>query len=192
MQPYRVSLSFLGRGWTGVKLEVSHDEIGGISYTDHDTEPAEQITAVAAALGFGELRPVPLISLELQIAQKIHAATEPGSDRAHDLLDLQLLWHAGTAAGAALDLRLLATLCESTFAFRQRHSWPPIDFAMSSLLEDAYRRALAEVRTAPSTGDDEPRGDRPETHALTVDLADTLEEATAWLDDRLAEITELG
>lgn len=198
MQPYRVSLSFLGHGWTGVKLEVAHDEIGGISYTDHDSEPAEQLTAIAAVLGLGELKPVPLISLELQIAQKIHAVTEPGSDRAHDLVDLQLLWHAGTssgtAAGESLDLPLLTTLCERTFAFRQRHPWPPVDFTMPDLLEEAYRKALEEARTTPDTGDHEPdngepNDDEPQTHKATADLADTMADATAWLNDRLAELT---
>ena len=43
-----------------------------------------------ARLGLSALKPVPLIALEQQIAQKIYAATQPGSQRAHDLVDLQV------------------------------------------------------------------------------------------------------
>jgi hypothetical protein len=38
---------------------------------------------------------VELIDQEHQIAQKIHAVTDPDYARAHDLVDLQLLWDAG-------------------------------------------------------------------------------------------------
>ena len=41
-------------------------------------------------LGFPEPGPVPCMRLEHQIAQKLHAASSPGSNRAHDLIDLQI------------------------------------------------------------------------------------------------------
>lgn len=59
--------------------------------------------------GFGELEPVDLIDLEYQIAQKIHAVTDPAYARAHDLVDLQLLWNATP------DLSILHRLCMRTF-----------------------------------------------------------------------------
>lgn len=48
-----------------------------------------------------------LVELEYQIAQQIHAVTDPGFDRAHDLVDLQLLWNA------VPDLPRLSALCIS-------------------------------------------------------------------------------
>ena len=55
-----------------------------------------------------------------QIAQKIHACTVPGSDRARDLVDLQLL---GTRE--QLDLAMVRATCIRLFDYRKAHSWPP-------------------------------------------------------------------
>lgn len=55
-----------------------------------------------------------------QIAQKLHAASAPGSDRAHDLVDLQLL-----EAGEDLDLGTVATTCRRPFTYRKQQQWPP-------------------------------------------------------------------
>lgn len=168
MEPYNVTLNFMGSPWAAVPLEAIHDEIGGIDHAEACPEVADQIAAVGAVLGFGELAPVPLISLEQQIAQKIHAATHPDSQRAHDLVDLQLLWYAGTDGGQGLDLPLLAQLCQRTFYYRHTHDWPPAA-ALPEPLDPAYQTAREEA------GPD-------------VELASTLADATAWLAERIAEI----
>ena len=36
-------------------------------------------------------RPVPVMCIDHQVAQKLHAVSESGSERARDLVDLQLL-----------------------------------------------------------------------------------------------------
>jgi hypothetical protein len=59
------------------------------------------------------------MKLHYQISQKIHALTEPGSRRAHDLIDLQLL-----TANIELDYKLINDTCERLFAYRQMQSWP--------------------------------------------------------------------
>jgi hypothetical protein len=168
MDPYFVTLHFIDNSWTKVTVEVGHDEIGGIEQADYSTEIADQIVAIGRVLGFGELTSVALISLEQQLAQKIHAATEPNSQRAHDLVDLQLLWHAGTVGGHGLDLPLLADRCRRTFAYRKAHAWPPAA-AMSDFLETLYQRAKEEVSQA-------------------VLPAGTLAQACAWLNARIEEI----
>ncbi|ORW16742.1 hypothetical protein AWC19_22030 [Mycobacterium palustre] len=168
MEPYDVTLHFVGKPWKKVHVEVGHDEIGGLEDAYHPTEIANQIAAIGRVLDFGELAPVPLISLEQQIAQKIHAATEQGSTRAHDLVDLQLLWHAGTLGGQGLDLPKLADRCRRTFAYRQAHTWPPIS-AMSNALETRYQVAKNEANQADL-------------------LVATLPEACAWLNARIEEI----
>lgn len=168
MEPYNVTLNFMGSPWAAVSLEVAHDEIDGIEHAEFQPEVADQIVAVGAVLKFGELAPVPLISLEQQIAQKIHAATHPDSQRAHDLVDLQLLWHAGTDGGQGLDLPLLAQLCQRTFDYRHTHAWPP-DAALPEPLDPSFQTAREEA------GQDR-------------ELALTLVGATAWLSERIAEI----
>ena len=71
-------------------------------------------------LGFPRPAPVKLMALEYQLAQKLHAVTEPGGDRARDLVDLQII-----ANDSKLDFSKARRICESTFAYRKRHSWPP-------------------------------------------------------------------
>jgi hypothetical protein len=166
MDPYDVTLNFLDASWTKVPVEVGHDEIGGIEHADLPTDVADQIAAIGRVLGFGELAPVSLMSLERQVAQKIHAATEPASQRAHDLVDLQLLWNAATVGGQGLDLPALADQCRRTFAYRKAHAWPPTA-AMPDILEAAYQANKDE--------------------AILV-LAETLAEACAWLNARIEEI----
>lgn len=177
MRPYKVTLQFLTTSWAAVPLEVAHDEIDGSEYAGAAPAVAEQIAAIGAALGFGTLAPVPLISLEQQIAQKIHAVTHPHSERAHDLVDLQLLWHAGTEQGQRLDLPLLAQLCQRTFDYRGTHPWPP-DIALPELLEPAYQDAREEA------------ADAGVEFSGTVDLASTMSEAMQWLTGRIAEIDD--
>jgi Nucleotidyl transferase AbiEii toxin, Type IV TA system len=172
MKPYNVTLNFLGRPWASVPVEVAHDEIGGLEQTDVTTQLAEQIVAVGRILGFGELEPVRLISLEQQIAQKIHAATEPASERAHDLLDLQLLWEVAAEAGKGLDVPLLANLCRRTFQYRARHGWPPTA-AMSEVLEPAYAAAKEEARSYAESA---------------IPFAENINEACAWLNELIEEI----
>jgi hypothetical protein len=141
--------------------------------------------AVGAVLGFGDPAPVPLISLEQQIAQKIHAVTHPGSQRAHDLVDLQLLWRAGTEGEQGLDLPLLAQLCQRTFDYRRAHPWPPTGAALPNLLEPAYQAALEEAdpgNLLPNEPDD------GSVATPDVSPAVTLSDATGWLADRIAEI----
>jgi len=175
MKPHNVTLQFMGKAWASVPLEVAHDEIGGTEYADDIPAVAEEIAAVGTVLGFGEFVPVPLISLELQIAQKIHAVTHPKSQRAHDLVDLQLLWHAGTDGGQGLDLPLLTQLCRRTFDYRHTHSWPPTT-ARPQLLEHAYQKACEEVGSGSAKA--------TQSGGLALMLAD----ATTWLGDRIAEI----
>lgn len=177
MEPYKVTLHFMGSPWRKVPLEVAHDEIGGLEYADYDSDVPDQLAAIGRALGCGALEPVPLISLEQQLAQKIHAASAPDSDRAHDLVDIQLLWRAGTADGQGLDLPLLADLCRRTFAYRNTHAWPPAA-SMPDLLQPAYERAREEADS----------GIDPESGAPV--LEPTLTRATAWLELRIAEIEE--
>ena len=89
MQPFEVKLDYRGRSWCTVKFELGHNEIG-----DAD-EPEYQLAADLAGLftevGLPAPKAVPVMRSDHQVAQKLHAVTDEGSERARDLVDLQLL-----------------------------------------------------------------------------------------------------
>lgn len=104
MQPFEVKLDYRGRSWCTVKFELGHNEIG-----DAD-EPEYQLAADLAGLftevGLPAPKAVPVMRSDHQVAQKLHAVTDEGSERARDLVDLQLL-----DKGANLDLAQVASTC---------------------------------------------------------------------------------
>ena len=118
MQPFDVKLSYLSKAWCTVALEVGHNEIG-------DAEASEYIVPTEAnsyleRLGFPAIGPVACIPLHHQIAQKLHGASEPGSKRVHDLIDLQLI-----DKGGSVDWARTRQTCERLFAYRKKQAWPP-------------------------------------------------------------------
>lgn len=92
MQPFQVKLDYRNRSWCTVKFEV----------------------------GLETPKSVRVIRADHQIAQKLHAASAPGSERAHDLVDLQLLDH-----GENLDLAQVRDTCVRLFDYRREQAWPP-------------------------------------------------------------------
>lgn len=118
MRPFSVKLSYNGKPWCTVPLEVGHNEIG-------DADEAEWVELADASdlleeLGFPRLGPAPLMPLQYQVAQKLHGATSPG-DRARDLIDLQLIM-----ARSDVDLRKVKEVCQRLFAYRKKQLWPPV------------------------------------------------------------------
>ena len=91
MQPCAVHLSYLGTPWRIVDMEIGHNEIGDADAFDLIPAPSE-IALLAEHLCFPALGEVRVMKLEYQIAQKLHGATERDSKRAHDLIDLQLIF----------------------------------------------------------------------------------------------------
>lgn len=110
MHPYRVTLTFLGVAWGSLDVEVSDPEIDAEAHSKREID--HDLVEFGARFGFGELQPVELVDLEYQIAQKIHAVTDLNYNRAHDLVDLQLL------QASEYDIRKLRQLCERTFRWR--------------------------------------------------------------------------
>ncbi|MGL5865345.1 MAG: nucleotidyl transferase AbiEii/AbiGii toxin family protein [Dermatophilaceae bacterium] len=117
MQPYDIKVAYHSRAWMTVRLEVGHDEIGDTDKPDFVL--AGDLAAVFTRLGLPEPAPVAVLSVDHQIAQKLHACSAPGSERAHDLVDLQLLM------SEPVDLDRVRATCERLFASRRAHSWPP-------------------------------------------------------------------
>lgn len=119
MQPFDIKLSYLGKSWVTVRLEVGHNEIGDAE--DPDMVVPEDAARLFKVLGFPEPKPVPLMPIHHQIAQKLHGASEKGSKRAHDLVDLQLI-----ADRENVDYAKTRTTCERLFSYRKKQPWPPV------------------------------------------------------------------
>lgn len=138
MQPCEVKLSYLGRPWYTVLLEIGHNEIG-------DADAAEMIgvpQALAELFGFLSIpapAAIPAMPLEFQVAQKLHGVSAPNSKRAHDLIDLQLIM-----AKDEIDLRRTKEICQRLFAYRKTHAWPPT-IVKGENWEAAYAGQLNEL-----------------------------------------------
>ena len=118
MSPYDVKLDYCTKPWLTVQFELGHNELGDAD--EYDEVLSSDIADAFIELGFPRPAPVKLMALEYQLAQKLHAVTEPGGDRARDLVDLQII-----ANDSKLDFAKARRICERTFAYRRRHSWPP-------------------------------------------------------------------
>lgn len=119
MQPFDVKLSYNRKPWMTLPLEVGHNEIGDAD--DPDMVVSPEAVELLAKLGFPKPGPIPCMKLEHQIAQKLHAVSGPGSDRAHDLIDLQV-----AVSGGRLDYAKTKAACERLFAYRKEQAWPPV------------------------------------------------------------------
>jgi len=123
MQPFKIRLAYLSRHWLSVPFELGHDEVGSTEH--HDLRLAAEIVDLFATIGLDTPQPIPLLTVEHQIAQKLHACTtlDPrtgSNDRAHDLVDLQILEQETT-----IDKPTAAKIAARLFRFRQAQTWPP-------------------------------------------------------------------
>jgi len=96
---FDIKVTFKGVTWRRVQVEISHDEGGAGAQSEEIPSPS--------LAGFGLPTPDRLIGLPMayQIAQKIHASTDPHdpphqvNDRARDVVDLSLLRDLATRTG---------------------------------------------------------------------------------------------
>lgn len=82
---------------------------------------SKDIAHLFHALGLDRPGPVRVLAAQHQIAQKIHACTEPGSFPAHDLVDLLSLWPRDR-----LEFILVAETTRRLCAYRKLHPFPGI------------------------------------------------------------------
>ena len=118
MRPYDVKLAFHSRSWHTVKVELGHYEIGDAD--DPVYLLADDITRLFADVGLPRPDPIAVMPADHQIAQKLHACTGPGNERAHDLVDLQLL-----ESSEDLDLAQVRATAVRLFDYRRAQAWPP-------------------------------------------------------------------
>lgn len=118
MQPFDVKLDYRGRSWCTVKFELGHNELGDADQPEYHL--SNSLVGLFTEAGLEEPKPVPVMCADHQVAQKLHALSSPGSERAKGLVDLQLL-----DKGENLDLSRLAEACARLFDYRRQQSWPP-------------------------------------------------------------------
>lgn len=118
MKPFDVKLDYEGKPWCTVPFELGHNELGDADHPEFALEPS--ISDMFTSVGLPAPDPVAIMSTDHQIAQKIHASTASGSDRARDLVDLQLL-----GAREQLDFATVRATCIRLFDYRKAHTWPP-------------------------------------------------------------------
>ncbi len=163
MQPYLVKLRIYNRAFGTVKIEVGWDELGATEDGSDELLDPQDIVEMFLALGLDRPAPVRVLAPHHQIAQKIHACTEPDSWRAHDLVDLQLLWPQDEAG-----LDLVAETTRRQFAYRKLHDFPG--------------------RCTPGPDWAESYG----VAAEGLDVIDGVDSAAAWLNARLDELAARG
>lgn len=145
MQPLKVKLRFRHKPFVTIDLEVGFDELGA---TDEPVETAlpNEVTAIFADLGLAVPAPIRALPLHHQVSQKLHACTEPGNERAHDLVDLQLMRQHTEPDKVAVTTQRL-------FAFRRAHELDTATVAPEERWAQLYDTAAAGLSVLATVGE---------------------------------------
>ncbi len=158
MQPFDIKLAYKGQSWCTVPLEVGYNEIGDAD--EADIRPvSSDIADMFTKVGLPLPGPLPLMTVEYQIAQKLHGLTSFKANRPHDLTDLQIIANNGE-----YDKEKLLGICARLFTYRKQQQWPP-----KLELHEEWRDAYDEWATLES-------------------VKATLEEAVDWANSFIASI----
>ena len=161
MQPFDVKLDYRGRPWCTVKFELGHNEIGDAD--EPEFQLADDMAGLFTEVGLEAPKPVPVMRADHQVAQKLHAVSGEGSERARDLVDLQLL-----DKGEDLDLGQVAATCLRLFEYRRQQAWPP-SIVAGEQWDTLYADAVE-----------------------GLDVLLTVDEAVAWVNGFVQRITVAG
>jgi hypothetical protein len=163
MQPFEIRLAYQSRHWLTVPFELGRDEIG--STAREELRLADDIVELFEALGLERPRPIPVLALDHQVAQKLHACTAVNpktgrNERAHDLVDLQILDQE-----EEIDFVTLGATAERLFAARRSHRWPP-----TVITHEGWATIYAEA-------------------ADGLEVIDNVDDAVTWANDFIARAT---
>ncbi|MHB8146044.1 MAG: nucleotidyl transferase AbiEii/AbiGii toxin family protein [Vulcanimicrobiaceae bacterium] len=133
-----IAVDYLARPWSKVDVDLASATL------DWETDFVSPIAL--AELGLESPRSVPCLAIPAQIAQKIHALTEPEprgrpNPRARDVLDVLLL-----VQRAEIDSAAVRTACERIFVERASHTWPITSFVFPSAWQGVLTELAREVR----------------------------------------------
>lgn len=163
MRPYDAKLKYMGRPWQTVRIEIGHNEIGDAD--EYEEFLPEELTAAFEEMQFPRPQPLRVMKLSYQIAQKLHALSEEGSDRAHDLIDLMLIGRQ-----SQLDFVDIKSKCMRLFDYRRKQAWPP-EIKKGDEWDAKYDAALGTIRD-------------------NSDICRTVDEAVAWTNEFVAKIVQ--
>lgn len=145
MQPFEVKLDYRGRPWCTVKFELGHNEIGDADEPEYQL--ADDLAELFTDVGLQAPKPVRVLRADHQIAQKLHAVSAAGSERAHDLVDLQLMEN-----GENLDLAQIKATCIRLFEYRREQAWQPT-LEAGEAWDTLYAAAAENLDVLPSVDD---------------------------------------
>ena len=145
MQPFDVKLDYRGRSWCTVRFEVGHNEIGDADEPEYHL--ADGLVRLFTDVGLEAPKPVRVMRADHQVAQKLHAVSEPGSEGARDLVDLQLLDKV-----EELDLAQVKATCVRLFEYRRQQSWPPT-IVRGDGWATLYEAAVEDIDVLPDVDD---------------------------------------
>lgn len=121
--PYRFAakIRYRGKPFVSIPIEVSPVEAGNADGCDKVPSDALALVGLPASAD------VPCMTLPWPVAQKLHACTASfekprTNDRAHDIVDLQIL----EALIADQSLAATRSACVAVFTARAKHDWPPV------------------------------------------------------------------
>jgi Nucleotidyl transferase AbiEii toxin, Type IV TA system len=161
MHPFQIRLTYKGSFWFNITFELGRDEIG--STENPEIRISESIVDLFAHLGLPAPAPIPLLPVDHQIAQKLHACSwldrNGNNDRAHDLVDLQLLVREERP-----DLGRVGRTARRLFLSRRAQTWPPMVVAHNNW--DSLYSAAAEG----------------------LDVIEGVDEAVSWANDLILRI----
>jgi hypothetical protein len=107
----QITAQYQRREWSTFELELVFAEITG-----HDVVAPLDLAAYGLLMPTG----IPCMTIAEQVAQKLHAVTDPREDRPRDLIDIYLCVTRIPPGHAEL-----REVCVRTFAERATHAWPP-------------------------------------------------------------------
>lgn len=157
-------VSYHGQPFASVPIEVSTVEAGNAEAFDAVGSEALSLVGIPGAAA------VPCMTIPWQIAQKLHACTATLArpklnDRAHDLVDLQLL-----EALVDADLAPTRSACVAVFEARAEHAWPP-EVRAHLHWSAIYNRACEALDHLGLAGSAEEAAERVDGFVRRIDIA---------------------
>lgn len=143
MHPFDVKLEYNHKPWMTVRLEMGANEVDDTSAAD--LALPSDIIDIFEALGLPRPKPVPLMQLHHQVAQKLHALTDPTQNRPHDLIDLQLIY-----SQTPPDANQVSATCKRLFAHRRRQPWPSKITVSPETWADGYTASRYDLTVLPT------------------------------------------
>lgn len=162
---FTVKLKYRGASFVSVPVEVSPVEAGNTDAADWTHSPALEL------VGLPMSQPIPCMTIAWQVAQKLHAvsATLPDrrpNDRAHDLVDLQIL----EALIVDDSLAPVHHACVQVFGARAQQSWPP-SVTVHEHWPRTYAQAVSSVHGLDLAADVEEAARRVREFIRRIDAA---------------------